>query len=57
MFDFDHLRFLKKFGKILKNDENINSLKNGLIEIEIEKKKYEAEILTKPLNQKNYKNS
>ena len=41
----------------LKNDENINSLKNGLIEIEIEKNKYEAEILTKPLNQKNYKNS
>ncbi len=40
----------------LKNDENINSLKNGLIEIEIEKNKYEAEILTKPLNKKDYKN-
>ena len=41
----------------LKIDEDINSLKNKLIEIEIEKKKYKAEILDKPLNQKDYKNS
>jgi 4-methylaminobutanoate oxidase (formaldehyde-forming) len=38
-------------------DEDINFLKNKLIEIEIEKNKYKAEILIKPLNQKNYKNS
>ena len=41
----------------LKIDEDINSLKNSAIEIEIEKKKYKAEILLKPLNQKNYKSS
>ena len=40
----------------LKIDQDINSLKKKLIEIEIEKNKYEAEILSKPLNQKNYKN-
>ena len=44
------------FGYI-KIDKNTNSLKENLIEIEIEKNKYKAEILTKPLNQKNYKNS
>jgi len=44
------------FGYI-KTDKDITSIKNSLIEIEIEKKKYKAEILTKPLNQKEYKNS
>ena len=44
------------FGYVKINEE-INSLKKNLIEIEIEKKKYKAEILNKPLNQKNYKNS
>ena len=44
------------FGYV-KIDEDIKSLKKNIIEIEIEKKRYEAEILTKPLNQKNYKNS
>ena len=41
----------------LKTNEDLNSLKKNKIEIEIEKKKYNAEILFKPLNQKNYKNS
>ena len=41
----------------LKIDEDIKSLENNVIEIEIEKNKYKAEILFKPLNQKNYKNS
>ena len=40
----------------LKTDEDIYSLKKSVIEIEIEKNKYKAEILSKPLNQKNYKN-
>ena len=44
------------FGYV-KIDEDIYSLKKNVIEIEIEKIKYEAEILTKPLNQKNYKTS
>ena len=44
------------FGYV-KIDEDIKSLKKNIIEIKIEKKRYEAEILTKPLNQKNYKNS
>ena len=44
------------FGYV-KIDEDIKSLKKNIIEIEIEKKRYKAEILTKPLNQKNYKNS
>tara|TARA_B100001741_G_C16115416_1_gene397508 strand:- start:140 stop:568 length:429 start_codon:yes stop_codon:yes gene_type:complete len=39
----------------LKIAGDINSLKKNVIEIEIEKKKYIAEILPKPLNQKNYK--
>ena len=43
------------FGYI-KIDGDINSIKNKLIEIEIEKNKYKAEILTKPLNKKDYKN-
>ena len=38
-------------------DENIVSTKNKLIEIEIEKNKYKVDILNKPLNQNNYKNS
>ena len=38
-------------------DEDIKSLKKNLIEIEIEKNKYKAEILNMPLNQKDYKNS
>ena len=44
------------FGYV-KIDEKLNLIKNKLIEIEIEKKKYKAEILLKPLNQKDYKNS
>ena len=43
------------FGYI-KFDGEINSLKNKSIEIEIEKKKYKADILINSLNQKNYKN-
>ena len=43
------------FGYI-KVDGDINSLKNKTIEIEIEKKKYKADILINSLNQKNYKN-
>ena len=35
----------------------LHSLKNSVIEIEIEKNKYKADILNKPLNQKDYKNS
>ena len=41
----------------LKTNESINSLRGKVLEIEIEKNKYKAEILNKPLNQKNYKNS
>ena len=44
------------FGYV-KINEDINSLKKNLIEIEVEKNKYKAEILTKPLNQKDYKSS
>jgi len=44
------------FGYV-KIDEDINSLKNKLVQIEIEKNKYEVEILNKSLNQKDYKNS
>ena len=44
------------FGYV-KIDEDIKSLKKSIFEIEIEKKRYKAEILNKPLNQKNYKNS
>ena len=44
------------FGYI-KIDEDLNSLNKSLIQIEIEKNKYKAEILSKPLNQKKYKNS
>ena len=44
------------FGYI-KIDGDINSIKNKSIQIEIEKNKYEAEILIKPLNQKNFKKS
>ncbi len=43
------------FGYVKINEE-LNSIKNKLIEIEIEKTKYRAEILFKPLNQKDYKN-
>ncbi len=50
------------FGKnlafgYLKKDEDIKLLKERTFEIEIEKNKYKAEILTNPLNQKDYKNS
>ena len=38
-------------------EKDINSIEKNLLEIEIEKNKYKAEILSKPLNQKNYKNS
>jgi len=41
----------------LKIDKDINSIQNNLIEIEIEKIKYKADILIKSLNQKDYKNS
>ena len=44
------------FGYV-KTNEDINSLKKNVIEVEVEKNKYKAEILTKPLNQKDYKNS
>ena len=44
------------FGYI-KLDKDINSIKDRLIEIEIEKNKYKADILFEPLNQKNFKNS
>ncbi len=44
------------FGYVRVN-ENENSLNKDVIEIEIEKNKYKAEILTKPLNKKDYKNS
>ena len=43
------------FGYV-KLDEDLNYIKGQMIEIEIEKHKYKAEILNKPLNQKNYKN-
>ncbi len=43
------------FGYI-KNYENLEAIKYKLIEIEIEKKKYKAEILSKPLNNKDFKN-
>ena len=44
------------FGYI-KTDGDIKSIKNQSIQIEIEKNKYKADILIKPLNQKNFKNS
>ena len=44
------------FGYI-KTDKDINSLNKNVIEIEIEKNRYQAEILSKTLNQKDYKNS
>ena len=37
-------------------DEDLSSLGDNSLEIEIEKKKYKAVILPKPLNQKDYKN-
>ena len=43
------------FGYV-KIDEDLSTLKNKRIEIEIEKKKYKAEILSKPLNKKDFKN-
>ena len=62
IFDLDPLKGLdiskeinSNFNKF--NLSDLNSLKNGSIEIEIEKNMYKAEILTTPLNQKNYKNS
>ena len=44
------------FGYV-KIEEDIKSFKKSFFEIEIEKIKYEAEILTIPFNQKDYKNS
>ena len=44
------------FGYV-KIEEDLNNLKNKEIEIEIEKTKYKAEVLVKPINQKNFKNS
>ena len=44
------------FGYV-KIEEDLNNLNNKAIEIEIEKIKYKAEVLAKPLNQKNFKNS
>jgi len=43
------------FGYV-KLEEDLISLKGKILEIEIEKNKYKAEILNKPLNQKNFKN-
>ncbi len=43
------------FGYI-KTNEDLETIKDMLIEIEIEKKKYQAKILSKPLNIKNFKN-
>ena len=42
------------FGYV-KIDKDIKSIEKNMIEIEVEKNKYKAEILTKPLNQKDYK--
>ena len=42
------------FGYV-KLEEDLISLKNKTLEIEVEKNKYKAEILIKPLNQKNFK--
>ena len=44
------------FGYV-KFEEDLISIKDKILEVEIEKNKYKAEILTKPLNQKNFKNS
>ena len=44
------------FGYV-KMEKDLISIKDKILEIEIEKNKYKAEILTKPLNQKNFKNS
>ena len=44
------------FGYV-KIEKDLISIKDKIIEIEIEKNKYKAEILTKSLNQKNFKNS
>ena len=43
------------FGYV-KLEEDLISMKGKILEIEIEKNKYKAEILIKPLNQKNFKN-
>ena len=43
------------FGYV-KIEEDLSSLKNKPIEIEVEKAKYKAEILLEPLNKKNFKN-
>ena len=54
--------YLFNFNKNLafayvKIEEDLSSLKNKVIEIEIEKIKYKAEISAKPLNQKDFKNT
>ena len=41
----------------VKIEEDLSSLKNKTIEVEIEKIKYKAEILSKPLNKKDFKNT
>jgi len=43
------------FGYV-KTEEDLSVLKNKTIEIEIEKIKYKAEILSKPINKKDFKN-
>ncbi len=43
------------FGYV-KVEEDLSTLKDKTIEIEIEKKKYKAEVLSKPLNKKDFKN-
>ena len=43
------------FGYV-KIEEDLSSLKNKPIEIEVEKTKYKAEILLEPLNKKKFKN-
>ena len=43
------------FGYI-NTEEDLETIKSKSVEIEIEKVKYNAEILTKPLNKKDFKN-
>jgi len=43
------------FGYV-KSKEDLISMKHKTLEIEIEKNKYKAEILLRPLNSKDYKN-
>ena len=43
------------FGYV-KVEKDLSTLKDKTIEIEIEKEKYRAEVLSKPLNKKDFKN-